>query len=526
MTKHSLSAVVAAALLSCGLPTTSASAADLGGSCCADLEERVAELEATTARKGTRKVSLTVTGLVEQQIMYFDDDVESNTYITSFGTQLATNFTFTGQAQIAPGWTTGFVLKTEAITAEPVFVNQNIDDNNASTDALLLDLSNWFITSDRLGKLTVGLASPASDNTGVLVDLSGSLSPANVVLFESSSFFVRSDDTGRRGRDNVISTGLRNVTFGDTGFCHTLGLGIGSDCNGLPQNVVRYDSPTFKGFNFSSTWGVDDMWDVAARYAAEWNGVKLSFATSYVEQHDENPLGLFGGGPLVDERDSGYFQAGLYLQHVPSGLFFYSYYGAESNDAQTDRVFGFAAPDNGNISNKNGDDKHKNNTNNNAAVQPMLLSGGNDIPDNDNYYLKAGLRRMLNPLGATVFYAEYSESVDMLSPDLIDGIPDPRPAFAPIATATTTRTSTFAADGSELRRYGVGIVQEIDAAAMFVFLKYRNIDAEVDGTTTTTTREKGTGKKDDLTTVTTIRRDQSIEFDDIHFIVAGAAIKF
>ena len=27
-------------------------AADLGGNCCADLEERVAELEATTARKG------------------------------------------------------------------------------------------------------------------------------------------------------------------------------------------------------------------------------------------------------------------------------------------------------------------------------------------------------------------------------------------------------------------------------------------------------------------------------------------
>ncbi len=35
----------------------SAQAADLGGNCCADLEERVAELEATTARKGNRKVS-------------------------------------------------------------------------------------------------------------------------------------------------------------------------------------------------------------------------------------------------------------------------------------------------------------------------------------------------------------------------------------------------------------------------------------------------------------------------------------
>lgn len=39
-------------------------AADLGGNCCADLEERIAELEATTARKGNRKVSLTSHGWV------------------------------------------------------------------------------------------------------------------------------------------------------------------------------------------------------------------------------------------------------------------------------------------------------------------------------------------------------------------------------------------------------------------------------------------------------------------------------
>ncbi|MFN3624381.1 MAG: hypothetical protein ACK4TP_10000, partial [Hyphomicrobium sp.] len=44
----------------------SAQAADLGGDCCADLEERVAELEATTARKGNRKVKLTVYGKVNQ----------------------------------------------------------------------------------------------------------------------------------------------------------------------------------------------------------------------------------------------------------------------------------------------------------------------------------------------------------------------------------------------------------------------------------------------------------------------------
>jgi hypothetical protein len=62
MKKSSLSALAAACLLAGGLPTTNAFAADLGGNCCADLEERVAELEARTVRKGNRKFSLPITG--------------------------------------------------------------------------------------------------------------------------------------------------------------------------------------------------------------------------------------------------------------------------------------------------------------------------------------------------------------------------------------------------------------------------------------------------------------------------------
>ena len=39
--------------------------------------------------------------------------------------------------------------------------------------------------------------------------------------------------------------------------------GAWGDCNGLTQNVIRYDSPTFGGFSVSASWGEDDMWDVA-----------------------------------------------------------------------------------------------------------------------------------------------------------------------------------------------------------------------------------------------------------------------
>ena len=62
MTTFSRISMAAVAALVVGV--SSANAADLGGNCCADLEERIAELEATTARKGTRKVSLTISGQI------------------------------------------------------------------------------------------------------------------------------------------------------------------------------------------------------------------------------------------------------------------------------------------------------------------------------------------------------------------------------------------------------------------------------------------------------------------------------
>ena len=49
----------------------------------------------------------------------------------------------------------------------------------------------------------------------------------------------------------------------------------GADCNGYPQNAFRYDTPTWWGFSVSTSYGEDDMWDVAVKYAADWNSIKF-----------------------------------------------------------------------------------------------------------------------------------------------------------------------------------------------------------------------------------------------------------
>src|SRR4029079_8687881 len=98
----------------------------------------------------------------------------------------------------------------------------------------------WFVKSDTFGKVSVGKQSQASDNTAILVDGSGSLVPANWVLFDNAGFFLRNQNGS-----------LSALTWGSIDFCRTAGLGIGGDCNGVPDNVVRYDSPTFAGFSVS-----------------------------------------------------------------------------------------------------------------------------------------------------------------------------------------------------------------------------------------------------------------------------------
>src|SRR5882757_11374557 len=72
-TTSKLALLAAAGFVMGGVAMPSAKAADLGGDCCADLEERVAELEATTARKGNRKVSLTISGQVNKAILWIDN---------------------------------------------------------------------------------------------------------------------------------------------------------------------------------------------------------------------------------------------------------------------------------------------------------------------------------------------------------------------------------------------------------------------------------------------------------------------
>ena len=452
MKKMSLSALAAVGVLA-GM--TGANAADLGGNCCADLEERIAELEATTVRKGNRKVSLTVSGWVSQQVTYWDDGVEKNAYVSDIGSTLNSNFKLLGSAKISPDLSAGYLMQIEVIGNENLALSTNVSSRGKGLDVIQ---SFWFLKSETLGKLSVGRQSSAADNAALLPDGSGSLIFANYIMYDINSFNARRSGT------------LTNTTnFGSFATCQGFyagggGLGLGADCDGVPNNNVRYDTPTIAGFSASYSWGEDDVQAASARYAGEFGGFKLAAAVGYFQTNDSTS----GGRPLTYNnlsrggRDNSALQAGAYLQHVPTGLFVYGAYGKDYND-RSGKTF------------------------NDGTVF------GAQQKDADNYYIKAGIRQKFFPLGASVLYGEYGKNEDKMSNTLW----------------------TNGVTSSNLEQYGVGFVQEVDAAAMSLFINYRHYS--VDATCRASVNDNG---------FCASPLGGKVTLDDAQLVKAGAIINF
>ncbi len=482
-------AIAAAGLLIGGAVYATPASADayvgggVGGNCCADLEERVAELEATTVRKGNKKVSVTLSGWVVQQLFIWDDGDETNVYVGDKFRTLSSHFKLTGTATISPGWTAGFAIHVETPSSGSGLEATQFQDNGLGFNPFILH-SNMFIKSERWGTLTWGLQSQASDNLALLPDLSGTIIQSNAVQFEGTSMFLR--PSGSNG-----DTGLSGLAWGSFLTCRSSGLPIGTDCNGLPLNSVRYDTPTFGGFSFSASWGEDDFWDVAARYANTWGNFKVSAAVGYNEVTDERYTAGAGGG--LPPADGKFFQAGASVLHVPTGLFVYGLYSHDDNDGATiPGPFPVANP---------------------GFAGNNFDNFGNRLPEMETFFFKAGIKRTIWSYGATTFWGEYGEVHDGFGPGIgcgsfVNPVNGTFTGNAAVTGACGLGGGGLAVTDSEVQRYGAGVMQEIDAAAMQLYAQWQHLELDVDFVNFTTGNRVSQG------------------FDDLEMFMVGGVIFF
>jgi predicted porin len=293
--------IAAAGMLMGGV---SAHAADLGGNCCADLEERVAELEATTARKGNRKVSLEVSGHVNEAILLWDDGYDQEAYITT-NNYSRTRFRFKGAAQINADWSAGFLIE---LGLRQTGDSLNADQFGTAKRGLDVRHQALYIKSRALGTIWLGHTSIAVDGIADIC-LGCPITSSHEAQLGWGEFATRFSGA--------------STVFGPTWKQLGAGNNVANSENSRRQ-TLRYISPTLAGFVLSADWGgatsvEDDLsWSVALRYAGEFGAIRVAGGIGY---HEEDiPDGSYRG-----------WGGSLSLQHTPTGLFIAGSYGEQKD---------------------------------------------------------------------------------------------------------------------------------------------------------------------------------------------------
>ena len=395
----SLAALIAGGMM---VATSSANAADLGGDCCADLEERVATLEATTARKGNRKVSLKIYGHVNQALLIWDDGEESDAYIVD-NDHSSTRIGFKGKAKINSDWSAGYKIELQFESSSSASVTATNDD----ADNLDIRKSFMYVKSKQLGKISWGLNSVATDDvTHDAFKHVGLTNHARPDFHYVRQFNFRNAD----GTQNALARvgELCGAAHSDSDACFDIGS---------RRNSIRYDTPTFAGFKLSAAWGEDDFWDVALRYKGKFDQFKVAASIGYSEW-DPDPKNTGGEEDNANGEES--FAGSASIMHTPTGIFV------------------------------------------NGSYRNTEVTFGNQEFESDSYYIQAGIQQKWNSLGKTTIYGEYANSEDGL-----------------LTSANNFNAATLT--GSELERWGIGITQNIDAAAMQLYVVYQHHEAEIDG---------------------------------------------
>ena len=215
------------------------------------------------------------------------------------------------------------------------------------------------------------------------------------------------------------------------------------------QNAISYTTPTLHGFSIQAAWGEQDavnngMWDIALRYAGEFSGFRVAAAISYGE--NAGSTSDFQDSPIANgSTEAEKWQGSASVLHVASGLYL--------TGAYVNQSFNVA------------------------------------VPDTTYWYLQGGVSRNWTGLGNTVLYGEYGRFED-------GGVGVSAGGLNGLIT------------DSEVTFWGVGVVQHIDAAAMELYLAYRNYEAYMD------TASGGVGPALDG------------NIDSLSVVTAGARIRF
>jgi hypothetical protein len=444
-----------------------AKAADLGGDCCADLEERVAELEATTARKGNKKVSVQIYGKVNYATMWWDDGGEQNLYTVNNYNE-STRTGIKGSAKIGGDWSAGYRLEWEYRPAASNRLNQFNDDNQQDPFALAVRWSQMYLANKAYGTLNWGLtATPKYDITkyglesiSTLPGEGGGLSDTLVSDFRmNDAFFLR-----QKGFNSAegLSAGINGGTalsWQNIARCYSANDQF--NCS-TRRNGVNYVSPDWYGFNFQYGYFEDDMQGAAIRYKNTFADTWMLAAGVAYEKITDERLQNGAGGATGFRRDFDEWGGSAALKHKPTGLFVVGVFStSDSNDSNVKGAFNGEGP---------------------PQMTAWDVQGGVQRPV--SWF---GLDR----LGETALWGGFSDVKDGFAPGsqpVDNQICQPNCQVGRLGVPANMLLNAFTFPGigiqtqvtsSDVNEWFIALDQQLSAAAMHIYIAYEHFDADL-----------------------------------------------
>jgi len=222
--------------------------------------------------------SVTISGQVNKAVLYFDDGKTERAAVVD-NDNSGTRFRILGSGKVNEAVSVGTAIEVEF--QDNAANNYSIGDASASnggtgTDAFGQSTFNQrraeaYIKHKQFGKISIGQGPTASDGTAE-TSLSGAgMAAGGGVNFNDAGQSIRTSNQA----DNVFGT----TTWGDKM----------TNLDGLSRSDrVRYDSPTFAGFQVSGSALSGGAGDVALRYGGKFGGVAVKAAASYVNRASQS----------------------------------------------------------------------------------------------------------------------------------------------------------------------------------------------------------------------------------------------
>ena len=238
-------------------------------------------------------VDFKISGQINRAILWGDNGNDNDTKFVD-NENSSTRFRFTGSNTFNVVWTVGIVWENQMESNSSVDTDIDIGANGDDTTAVTFTerKMEFYVQHKSLGKLWLGQGDTASNGTSE-VDLSGT----DVVNY-SSIGDMAGGFTFRTGDDVVIAS-IGSAFSNFDGFSR--------------RDRVRYDTPKFGPVFFSGSLMNGQTWDLAGRFAYEWEGIgKLAAAAHYTAADTQrDPFDQYSGS-ISFLHSSGFNLTGSY----------------------------------------------------------------------------------------------------------------------------------------------------------------------------------------------------------------------